>query len=183
LTLLIIPGFYINLPIGGLAAVLLLAIKVPDRIDRSRDNKPTARSVLAQLDLVGFLMFAPFSVMILMALQWGGTKYLWDSATIIGLFCGGGATLVLFLAWEYHMGDLAMIPFSVLRKTVVWSSCLVICFFFASLLVFSYYLPIYFQSVKGATPTMSGVYMLPSVLSQMLMAIVSGLLGSNSTEL
>lgn len=41
----------------------------------------------------------------------------------------------------------------------------------------SYYLPIYFQGVKGATPTLSGVYLLPTLLSQLLSAIGSGVLG------
>lgn len=117
--------------------------------------------------------------MILMALQWGGVKYTWNSGTIIGLFCGGAGTLGLFVAWEYRVGDSAMLPFSILRKTVVWCSSLVIGFFFASLLVFSYYLPIYFQTVKGVSPTLSGVYMLPSVLSQIVTAILSGVLGES----
>jgi hypothetical protein len=39
----------------------------------------------------------------------------------------------------------------------------------------NYYLPIYFQAVRGATPTMSGVDLLPSILSQMIFAIVSGI--------
>jgi len=38
----------------------------------------------------------------------------------------------------------------------------------------SYYLPIYFQSVKGATPTLSGVYLLPSVIAQLICAIGAG---------
>jgi hypothetical protein len=39
----------------------------------------------------------------------------------------------------------------------------------------NYYLPIYFQAVRGASPTMSGVDLLPSILSQMIFAIVSGI--------
>jgi Fungal trichothecene efflux pump (TRI12) len=115
--------------------------------------------------------------MLLMALEWGGTEYPWNSATIIGLFCGAGGTLILFVAWEYRTGDTAMIPLSMVRKRIVWCSCLVIGCFFGSLLVFSYYLPIYFQAVKGVSPSRSGVYVLPGILSQMLMAITSGFLG------
>lgn len=137
----------------------------------------TVKSVLSKLDLVGFSLFAPFTVMILMALQWGGQKYAWSSAMIIGLLCGGVSTLLAFLAWEWYIGDKAMIPFSMIRKRVVWCSCLVCGFFFGSLLMFSYYLPIYFQTIKGASPTMSGVYMLPSILTQMIAAVVSGKLG------
>lgn len=175
------PGFYINLPIGGFAALLLFVIQIPERLIKVGSEKPTAKSILSQLDLIGFSIFAPFTIMIQMALQWGGQKYPWSSSTIIGLFSGGGGALIAFLAWEWYIGEKAMIPFSILRKRVVWCSCVVIGLFFASLLVFSYYLPIYFQTVKGASPTMSGVYMLPSVLSQMVTAVVSGVLGISAS--
>ena len=41
--------------------------------------------------------------------------------------------------------------------------------------IVNYYLPIYFQAVRGASPTMSGVDLLPSIISQMIFAIVSGI--------
>lgn len=170
-------GFYINLPIGAIAAVLLLLIKIPDRTIKHKTNKPTILATLSKLDLIGFCIFAPFAIMFLMALEWGGTQYPWSSATIIGLFCGAGGTLIVLAAWEYRAGDGAMIPFSMVRKRIVWSACLSIGFFFASLLIFSYYLPIYFQAVKDVSPALSGVYILPSILSQMAMSIVSGVLG------
>lgn len=44
------------------------------------------------------------------------------------------------------------------------------------MLVLNYFLPIYFQAVRGASPTMSGVDLLPSIISQMIFAIVSGVL-------
>ncbi|KAF2188862.1 efflux pump [Zopfia rhizophila CBS 207.26] len=168
--------FYINLPIGAVASIFLLAIHIPDRLDKKSTDKPTFLGILSKLDLTGSFLFASFAVMVLLALEWGGIEYPWKSATIIGLFCGGGSTFVVFAAWEYHVGERAMIPFSVVRKQAVWSSCLFAGFFFGSLLIFSYYLPIYFQAVKGASPSLSGVYMLPGILSQMLMAVVSGML-------
>lgn len=115
--------------------------------------------------------------MLLLALEWGGINYAWQSATIIGLFCGSGGMLIVFCVWEYRIGDDAMIPYSMVRKKVIWSACLTSAFFFANILIASYYLPIYFQAVKGITPALSGVYVLPSILSQMLMAGVSGALG------
>lgn len=172
-----VPGFYINLPIGAVVSIFLLAIKIPDRIDRTSTEKRTTLSILLKFDIVGFFLFAPSAIMLLMALEWGGTEYPWNSATVIGLFCGAGGTFILFLAWEYRAGDSAMIPLSMVKKRIVWCSCLVIGFFFGSLLVFSYYLPIYFQAVKGVSPSRSGVYVLPGILSQMLMAVTSGFLG------
>jgi Fungal trichothecene efflux pump (TRI12) len=129
------------------------------------------------LDLTGFVLFASIAVMSLLALEWGGTKYPWNSAVIIGLFCGAGVTLCIFTAWEYRIGDDAMIPFSIVSKRIVWCSCLVLAFFGSSIFLFSYYLPLYFQAVKGASPALSGVYLLPGILTQIIAAAVSGLLG------
>ncbi|CAG8951101.1 hypothetical protein HYFRA_00006499 [Hymenoscyphus fraxineus] len=163
--------FYVNLPIGALAAILLLAIRIPDV---QAKKLTSVISALSTLDLVGFLLFAPCAIMFLMALEWGGSKYAWSSGTIISLFCGAGSIFLVFLGWEHHLGDEATIPFSMVRKRAVWSSYLVIWFFFGGMMVYSYYLPIYFQAVKGTSPLASGVDILPLILSQMVAVVLSG---------
>ena len=75
-----------------------------------------------------------------------------------------------------------MIPFSMMRKRIVWCSCLVNFFFMGDMISMSFYLPIYFQAVKDVSPTMSGVYLLPSILSQMLMAKLSGWSGRSTPQ-
>lgn len=167
--------FYINLPVGGAVAVLLILIHIPERTVKT-DAPSTILITLEKLDIFGFALFAPAAIQFLLALEWGGSRYVWKSTTIIGLFCGAAATFCVFLAWEYHRGDKAMIPLSMVRRRTVWCSCLVILLFFGSTLITSYYMPIYFQSVRDATPTMSGVYILPAILSQILFATVSGYL-------
>ncbi|KAL9117428.1 MAG: hypothetical protein Q9187_006037 [Circinaria calcarea] len=171
-------GFYLNLPIGGVAALFLLLIKIPDRIDRTHNaTRLTILGLAKKLDIAGFLIFAPATVMLLMALQWGGAEHPWNSPTIIGLFCGAGATLIPFVIWEYHVGDNAMFPVSVVRHRVVWSGCIYAAFFLGAVMTFTYYMPIYFQAVRGVSPSLSGVYMLPSILSQMIAAALSGVMG------
>lgn len=70
-----------------------------------------------------------------------------------------------------------MLPLSMLKQRVVWSSCLTYFFINANMLVTSFYMAIYFQAVRGVSPTLSGVYLLPSVLSQMFLAMFSGVQG------
>jgi nitrate/nitrite transporter NarK len=70
-----------------------------------------------------------------------------------------------------------MVPFSMVRKKIVWASCLTYGFLMGQLFCISYYLPIYFQGVKGVSPTMSGVYILPGVLSHIFSGVTSGVLG------
>jgi MFS family permease len=168
-----ITGFYINLPIGGISATTCILTKWPS-------GKPTARLSLwdsfKRLDPVGFLTFAPSCIMLLLALQWGGTKYAWGSATIIGLFCGFGASLCVFIAWEHHSGDKAMIPLSMLRQRIVYSSCIVSILQMGSIQVLAFYLPVWFQVIKDASPSMSGVYFLGTIGPQIVFAILSGAL-------
>ncbi|GAM90038.1 hypothetical protein ANO11243_080780 [Dothideomycetidae sp. 11243] len=161
--------FYINLPIGAVIAMLLVFTHIPDNV-----AKPPPMQVLRDLhnilDLVGFAIFAPACIMLLMAVQFGGNQYAWGSAQVIGLFCGAGVALIIWLGWGYHKGDAALIPFSMLCQRVTWSSCLFYCFITSAMFTSTYYLPIYFQGVRGHTPTVAGVYMLPSILCQLTSA-------------
>jgi len=172
---LFISGFYINLPIGGFLVILLVFSHVPDQIPKLPFIS-ALRTLLPKLDLIGFALFAPAAIQLLLALQYGGNKFSWNSAQIIGLFCGAAGTFALFLGWEYHKGDEAMVAFSMVKQRIIWSSCLTYGFFLAQLVCVSYYLPIYFQGVKGVSPTLSGVYILPIVLSHVLAGSSSGIL-------
>jgi hypothetical protein len=169
-------GFYINLPVGAVVILILILIHIPDRTAKNA-IKGSKMTIIDSLDLPGFALFAPTSIMFLLALEWGGTQYPWGSATIIGLFCGSAGLLLVFLAWEYKRGDTAMIPLSMVRHRIVWTSCLFIFFFFGCLVINSYFLAMYFQAVRGVAPTLSGVYLLPSIISQMMFAVLSGILG------
>lgn len=164
--------FYINLPVGVICAVILVFTKIPDM--RRHQRKYVGGLTLSKLDLPGFFMFAPFAIMTLLALQYGGNDYPWKSATVIGLFCGGGIALIVFMAWEAYVGDDAMIPISIVRKRQVWTSCLVMLTLFGTIIATSYYMAIYFQAVKGMTPFNSGVSMLPLILSQVVGALLAG---------
>jgi len=69
-----------------------------------------------------------------------------------------------------------MISFLMMRRRVVWCSCLIAFFYFEEMLSFVYYLLIYFQAVKGVFSTLSGIYLLSSILSQILFLILSDFL-------
>ncbi|KAL0942291.1 efflux pump [Colletotrichum truncatum] len=169
--------FYINLPIGAIAAILFLSIRIPEhRSAETLSVQTSLKTVLSKLDLTGFVFFAGFAVMVELALSWGGSDFPWNSPTVIGLLCGGFVSLVIFAAWEHRVGDSAMIPASVARRHEVWSASIYLGFFSGALLCFSYYMPIYFQAVKGVSALMSGIYLLSGILPQLVMAILSGAL-------
>ena len=168
--------FYITLPAGGLASLFLALTPVPDQTVKPPVTFARIRSVLPRFDLAGFALFAPASIMFLLALQFGSQDYGWGSSEVIGLFCGAAATFALFLFWEYRMGDDAMIPFGIVRQRIVWVSCLQSGCLMSAMIVGTNFMPIYFQSVKGLSPTMSGVYMLASIISNLILVLFSGAL-------
>jgi hypothetical protein len=83
--------------------------------------------------------FAPALVMLLLALQWGGTTHAWGSTQIISLFVGAGVTSILFLAWDYQRGDSALLLYSVARQRKVWASCVVNGLSMGNLYIASYW--------------------------------------------
>lgn len=168
--------FWINLPIGVVTALVIAVIQFPTY--KGRKAKWTLRDIVRDFDLLGFGIFAPASIMLLLALQWGGSKYAWSSGPVLGLICGSVGAFGAFAAWEYYHGEAAMIPFSLLRQRVIYSSVVMTICQFGGIIISAYYLPLWFQTVKGNSPTMSAVHTLPSFLTQMLFAILSGVLTS-----
>ncbi|MCJ1431003.1 hypothetical protein MMC27_000353 [Xylographa pallens] len=169
--------FYINVIGGGATMVLILLIRMPTRMSKPK-TETSLKSTLIALDLVGFAIFEPACLMFLLAIWWGGVTYPWKSPNIIGLFCGSFVFICLFVAWEYHRGDAAMIPLSIVRQRVVFFSCCTSLLQIGPLTMLTYYLPIWFQAVKGASPTESGIMILATVVAQILFAPIAGILVS-----
>jgi MFS family permease len=174
--------FYLNLPVGGIAFAYILIISLPDRVSKPPPLS-IARMIHHHLDLVGFSLLAPSVILLLLALQWGGNKYAWNSPTVIGLFCGAGAIFFIWLVWNYRLGDTALIPSSMARKQSVWSSSLASMWINLGAILGPLFIPIYFQAIKDTTPFQSGVNILPNVIAQLVAAIISGTLGLLLTPL
>ncbi|KAF2495808.1 MFS general substrate transporter [Lophium mytilinum] len=163
--------FYINLPIGAVTFAFLLLFFHPPA--RTSDTTTVLRK-LAKLDLMGAFLFAPSVVMILFALQWGGTQYAWKSATIIGLFLGGAGLLTVFALWQVHKGDNAMIPPRLMTQRTIFVACFINFFAMGAVMTSIFYLPEWFQVIKAVSPTKSGVMYLPLALSDILSATGAG---------
>ncbi len=165
--------FYINLPIGAVVTLCLVFNKVPEA-----SVKPPWRHVLGtavkSLDLVGFALISPATIMLLLALEYGGNQYAWGSSVVIGLLCGAAAVFALFLFWEHREGDGAMIPFAFLRSPIVRSASLTQFFALGGILIGDFYLAIFFQVIRNDSPLMSGVHLLPVTLGLVIFTLVTG---------
>lgn len=164
-----------NLPLGAVVLGGILFTRIADQ----QPVPPVSQAVLQipkKLDLIGWALFGGASVMLMLALQWGGNDYAWDSATVIGLFCGSGVSYIVYAGWSRKRGDEALIPPLMLKMRVVLACAAVTFFMMGSGLTLSYWLPLYFQSVRGASPLDSGVSMLPNILAALVFSIIGGIM-------
>jgi hypothetical protein len=153
--------------------VIALFLKNPERPE---NNKPLHER-LKQMDYLGALLLIPAAVFLLLALQWGGTQYAWNSPTIIGLFCGFGGLAIVFIVAQIKLGEKATIPIRVFTQRSVFFAA-IFSFCIGATFLLLYYIPLYFQGVMGTSATQSGIHTLPILLSVVFASIVGGVLVS-----
>lgn len=113
--------------------------------------------------------------MFLFGMQYGGVTYPWDSATVLCLIIFGLFTVGLFVLVEMKVAKYPVIPTRLFkyRSNV---ACLCVCFVHGFVFISgSYYLPLYFQASLGATPLLSGVYILAQSVSLSVASITTGI--------
>ncbi|KAF3061632.1 putative HC-toxin efflux carrier TOXA [Daldinia childiae] len=163
--------FYINLPIGGVAVLCLLAVKLP-----TRPPEPAKFwEHFTRLDPLGTFFFVPSIVCLLLALQWGGSTYEWNSWRIILLFVLFGVLLIAFMAVQVLMPDTATIPVRIISQRSVAAAATFMFCVAASMMMSVYYLPLWFQTVQGVSAVQSGINTIALVLSLVVASIISGI--------
>lgn len=160
--------FYINLPLDGLAFVIILFV-----LDLHTPKTPL-RQGLKAVDWLGSLAMTAGTVMLLLGLEFGGVTFPWDSATVLCLIIFGLVTIALFFCVEKFFAPYPLMPLNLFSKRSNLAA-LGVCFFHAYVFISgSYFLPLYFQAVLGATPILSGVYLLPTALSLSFLSAFTG---------
>ncbi|PPR00927.1 hypothetical protein CVT24_000247 [Panaeolus cyanescens] len=164
--------FYINLPVGGVAALFILIFFQEPKRDKVESMGLIRR--LRTFDPLGTFLFIPCIVCLLLVLQWGGSSFAWNDARIIALFVLFGVLLIAFIGVQIWMDEQATVPPRILKNRSIWSGA----FFSATLMgaFFSllFYLPIWFQAIKGDSAVKSGIRILPLIISSVVGSIISG---------
>jgi EmrB/QacA subfamily drug resistance transporter len=155
--------FYINLPIGAIALVVVAAVlhaKVTTRVEH-------------KIDYLGASVMSGAVVSLILMLTWGGTTYAWGSATIIGLGLASLALLAIFVAVERRAVE-PIVPLHLFSNKVfrvAFATGAIVGFSMFGALTF---LPLFLQIVHGASATSSGLQLIPIMALVLIMAIVSG---------
>jgi hypothetical protein len=129
---------------------------------------------IIDLDIIGNIILLGASIMLFLALQFTTMGYSWGSPKIVGLFCGCGITTVVFLVWQWWKQDGALIPPAIVTQRSVFVSCLMAFFTYGALLTHTYFLPIWFQAIRGNTAIESGIVMIPCFVANALFSLFFG---------
>ncbi|KAH8689832.1 major facilitator superfamily protein [Talaromyces proteolyticus] len=162
--------FYLNLPVGGFALVLLVLFL------RVKYQKETALATkLGRIDCLGDAIFAGSIVSTLIALSWAGTLYPWSSYHIILSLLLGLLGLVGFLIFEGSKFSLNPTMPIHLFSNQTSLTAFILTFLHSVVTMWAlYFLPVYFQGVLGSTPSYSGVQLLPTILILVPFAATAG---------
>ncbi|KAJ7237563.1 putative transporter [Mycena haematopus] len=168
--------FYLNLPFGGVSicGVVFLLKAAPALGQPSMRSTREMFQEALRLDFVGATLIAAAVTCVVLALQWGGNTKPWNDKAVIICFVFSVVLAVAYIAWEIHVGDKAMTPTAIFKSRSIWA--ILVYSFVArfSLLLISYYIPIFYQAVQGRSATKSGIDLLPFMLGFVLTVLLSG---------
>ncbi|MEG9547880.1 MULTISPECIES: MDR family MFS transporter [Streptomyces griseus group] len=154
--------FYINLPIGVVALVVIAAVlHIPVRREKHT------------IDYLGTFLIASVATALVLVASLGGTTWAWSSPQIIALAVLAVVLLVAFIAVERRAVE-PVLPLKLFRIRTF--SLVAVISFVIGFAMFGAmtYLPTFLQVVHDITPTMSGVHMLPMVFGLLITSTASG---------
>ncbi|MFL5578420.1 MAG: MFS transporter [Gemmatimonadaceae bacterium] len=154
--------FYINLPLGALA-LAVLAATLPS----------SSRRVRHAVDYPGAALLAAALAALVVLTDLGGTTYPWTSPVILALGGTAAVALAAFVVVERRAPEPVLPPHLFRNRVFSVSSVVGLIVGFAMFGSVTY-LPLYLQVVRGASPTASGLQLLPMMAGMLTTSIASG---------
>ncbi|SPJ85735.1 related to multidrug transporter [Fusarium torulosum] len=182
--------FLLNVP-GGVVAFVMVSVFLPASEESSRLSLLKAlrskvrRSNWVRIDVLGILLLLAASVLLVFALEEGGTRYPWSSAVVISSLVLAVALFVAFGFWEVHVEQSPskqepVFPPSICKDRISSAMLLTTCFVgfpFVSMVV---NIPQRAQAVYGMSPSNAGIILLPMMLTSPAASVFSAYLTGNA---
>ena len=162
--------YSINLPFSGVTFIILLFFF-------DVHNPRTSMSEgLKAVDWLGSFAILGVTLMTMLGLDFGGQTFPWSSPKVICLIVFGLLLTVVFYYSEVKVARYPLMPLKMLRQRTQLAA-LVVGFIHGNMFIAGeYYLPLYFQSVREASPFHSGLLLLPFILAEALTGILVGII-------
>ncbi|KAH8169375.1 major facilitator superfamily protein [Sarocladium implicatum] len=165
--------FWINLPVGGLALGLLLLL-LPSKAAPKVLSKASFTRQIWQFDPIGTSILIPGLTLLLLALQWGGEANDWARPKVLGTLVPGLVLLVFFAASQVWIGDNGTVPPRLLKQRSIAAASGAYLGFGSAMIIITFYLPIWYQAIRGLSAVDAGVRLLAYFVSTVIFVIGSG---------
>jgi hypothetical protein len=152
-------------------AVILFFFKSPPP---ARTSKDTIRQRIMQMDPLGTFFLIAGVVCLLLVLTWGGSRYPWNSGRIIALLVLFAIFGIVFIGIQVRGGDNATIPKRIITQRSVAGAALFSVTTGGAFFLLVYFIPIWFQAIKGTSAVGSGIRNLAMVLATVVSSIIGG---------
>lgn len=162
------------MPVAGVAGVLVFFF-----LEVHTPRTPFVEGILA-MDWLGTITIVGATVMFLLGLGYGGATYPWNSATVICLIVFGVVTMIVYTLIEWKVAKYPITPLRLFKSTSNLATFGIAYIHGLAYIADLYYLPLYFQIVLGATPILSGVYLLPVAVTLCVASTLTGVYISHS---
>jgi len=155
--------FYINVPIGAVA-LFVVAAQVPGQLRRVRHV----------IDYLGTATLVASATCLVLFTSLGGTSYPWGSPFMLGLAAAGVALIGVFALVERRAVE-PVLPLHLFSNRTF--SVTSVVGFIVGFTMFGAitYLPVFFQIVRGESPTISGLQLLPLLVGMVIFSAWSGI--------
>jgi EmrB/QacA subfamily drug resistance transporter len=155
--------FYVNLPLAA-AALAVLHGRLP-----SRPVSAPARP----FDMAGAALLAIAGSALMLACIWGGQRYAWGSAEIVGLLALVAIAGALLAIHTKRVVD-PIVPLGVIGKRAVALSCVALFLVTATMFSITVFVPLFLQATTGASATQAGLLLIPMMIGITISTNVAG---------
>ncbi|KAF7377760.1 Major facilitator superfamily transporter [Mycena sanguinolenta] len=164
-------AYYVDSIIGGLTLLMVTIFFNSQALKR----KSKSVSLRDCIKLFGpLVIFIPGITSLLLALNWGGSKYPWKSGVEIALFILSGVLISIFIALQVWKKDQATIPPRIVMQRSIFAGVAFLIALNGSSNIILNYMPIYFQAIKGVAATNSAIDNLPRKVALIPGYIIGG---------
>jgi EmrB/QacA subfamily drug resistance transporter len=155
--------FYVNIPLG-LLALVVVALVMPPFANPSRQHR---------VDYLGAAALMAAVVPLLIGFSLAGRDYAWGSPQVLGLFGLAAVMLALFLWVEARVPE-PILPLSLFRNGIMVISTIVFFMMGVTFMSTIVYLPLFVQAVGGRTATESGLVLVPMMVATFVVGVIGG---------
>ena len=159
-----------------LAPTLAITVVVSWKYLPTNMPRLNLRETVAKIDFMGLIFGTLAVILLLIPVSEGGrTNMPWNSPVVIGMLTAGGVCLIVFLVVEWKWASLPMMPLDMFKEVSVAAMLAQSFLLGACYYSYLYFLPLYFQNVRGKSPLIAACLQLPLVGTQSPASVFGGL--------